>query len=91
MTATGALWHLLGFLAVPSLFAACALALVRLFWKSPLRGAAFWRWALATVGVSIATALIGLILTGRDGAMATYAAMVVAVALVLWWPLRRGP
>ena len=33
--------------------------------------------------------LAGLAATGRDGAMLTYGAMVVACALVLWWPLRR--
>ncbi len=47
-------------------------------------------WAAAAAA---AASVGGLALVGRDGAMATYAAMVVAVAAALLWRgfLRGGP
>jgi hypothetical protein len=45
-----------------------------------------WRrlagWSSAAAALALAGGLVGF---GRDGRMATYAAMVVAVAVALWW------
>jgi hypothetical protein len=40
--------------------------------------------------VSVAALLLGLIVFGRDGKMASYLAMVVLCATSQWWMLRGG-
>jgi hypothetical protein len=52
-----------------------------------VRARRLWAWATAP---SLLTAAAGLIVFGQDGRMATYAAMVVACAVGLWWAGFRG-
>jgi hypothetical protein len=88
MTAIAALGHVANFLA-PALVVALMLSLLpRLRW-----GKARWRgfiqdtlW-LTLAGVSVL--LAGLIWFGRDGKMATYAALVVVQGSAAWY-LRRS-
>lgn len=88
MTAIAALGHVANFLA-PALVVALMLSLMpRLRW-----GKARWRgfikdtlW-LTLAGVSVL--LAGLIWFGRDGKMATYAALVVVQGSAAWY-LRRS-
>ena len=80
-----AFWHLAN-LFLPALgLGAIAAALAKLLWRRELAAVAWRRLAgpaaLAAAGVTA----VGLVLFGRDGKMATYAAMVVACALMLWW------
>jgi hypothetical protein len=79
------LWHLLNFLA-PALFVGAASAgAAKLAWRRELRGVRWRRlagWSSAAAALALAGGLVGF---GRDGRMATYAAMVVAVAVALWW------
>ena len=80
-----ALWHLLNMLLPAVGLGAIAAGLSKLLWRSALRGVAWKRlagWASAGAGLAL---LGGLVLTGRDGRMATYAAMVLASAGALWW------
>ena len=80
------LFHLMGFLA-PAFFLALAVPAASRFL---LRGAAggYWRQA-AWVFASAATVLAaGLWWFGRDGKMATYAALVVAAASAQWLAAR---
>ena len=51
------------------------------------RGLRLWAWAS---GASALAAVAGLVVFGQDGRMATYAAMVVACAVGLWWAGFRG-
>jgi hypothetical protein len=88
MGVSDVLWHLLGFLAVPVLLAVCAATLVKLLWRRDLAGHPWWRLTSVAAGASVLAAVGGLLATGRDGAMLTYAAMVAACAVALWWPLR---
>ena len=53
----------------------------------PGRGWRLWAWAS---GASALAAVAGLVVFGQDGRMATYAAMVVACAVALWWAGFRG-
>ena len=80
-----ALWHLLNLLAPAVVLGGLAAALAKLLWRRAL-GAVRWRrlagWGVAA---SVLALLGGLVLTGRDGRMATYGAMVLACALALWW------
>ena len=57
----------------------------KLLWRRELAGISWGRlggWASAAMA---AVLMLGLVIFGHDGKMATYAAMVVACALVLWW------
>ena len=81
MTPLQQFWHLANFLAPALLTAAIAAALVKWLWRRELAnvswfGLTFWA-ALAGEAAMIG----GWMLVGRDGATATYAAMVLAVAL----------
>jgi hypothetical protein len=60
-------------------------ALAKLAWRRELaavrwRGLALWSGCVCAL-----VALGGLVLLGRDGRIATYAAMVLACAVTLWW------
>ena len=78
-------WHILNFLAPAVTTAVLSATLAKLFWSSELRAV---RWArLCAVGAVAATValLAGLVVSGHDGRMATYAGMVTVTALSLWW------
>jgi hypothetical protein len=80
-----ALWHLLNFLAPAVGVGALASALAKLFWRRDLRGTrwlALWAWCSAAGLVAL---VAGLVLSGHDGRMTTYAALVAAMALAIWW------
>lgn len=84
-----ALIHLFNFL-LPALAMALLLpALARLLWWRALKGLG---WVLtrrvAFIGVIVLVA--GLVIAGRDGAMGTYAALVMSAALVVWWTGFKG-
>jgi len=79
------LWHLLNFWAPAVGVGALAAALSKLLWRHELAGVRWRRLALAGSLASAVVLLAGLVLTGRDGRMLTYAAMVAACALALWW------
>lgn len=82
-----AFWHLIDFTA-PALGLAAMLGLV-LWLRAPRRGwDPTWRsmeW-LAASGVIVLAA--GLVWFGRDGKVATYAALVVVMGSVAWWRAR---
>jgi hypothetical protein len=62
-----------------------AAALAQLVWREELRRLR-WTWLAAWSAAAGALALLGgLVVFGRDGAMATYGAMAAASALTLWW------
>ena len=90
MQAVDAFWHLTNFFAPALFLGAFAAALTTAIWRREIGPARVWRlwgWAsLASALVSVA----GLAVFGRDGRIATYAAMVVACALALWWAGFRG-
>ncbi len=80
-----ALWHVAN-LFVPALaLGALAAALTKLLWRRELAAVRWQRLAGPACAACAAVTLAGLALLGRDGRMATYAAMVLACALTLWW------
>jgi len=85
-----AFWHLANFFA-PAVFVGVALPLLaRLLWRRELRGLAL-RPAIAwAVGSGMGVLVGGLVVFGRDGKLATYAAMLLACAFSLWWRGFRG-
>ena len=80
-----ALMHL-GNLFLPGVaLGALAAALAKLLWRKELAPVSFKRLALPAALAAAAVTLAGLVVFGRDGKMATYAGMVLACALTLWW------
>lgn len=79
------LWHLLNLLAPGLALGLIAASLAKLVWRRELAAAPFGRLARWGAAASTAALLGGLVITGRDGRIGTYAAMVAACALALWW------
>lgn len=87
-------WHLANFLAPAVLTAAIAAALTKWLWRRELAHAGWFGLTFWSALAGEAAMVGGLMLTGRDGAMASYAAMVLAEALALWvagFRLRGAP
>jgi hypothetical protein len=78
-------WHLAGFFAPAIGTGLITATLAKLAWRRALGGVPWRRLALAAALSSAAVLLAGLVLGGHDGRMSTYAAMVVACAIALWW------
>jgi hypothetical protein len=79
------LWHLLNFFAPALAVGALAAGLTKLVWYRELKTVTWARLAAWAVVTGAGVLVAGLVLTGRDGKMATYGAMVVGIALSLWW------
>ena len=83
-------WHLAGFVA-PALWVGLALALLaKVFWRKVPSALGLPAQAAINFGVCLAVLVLGLVLTGRDGRVVTYGAMVLAAAASQAWLLRRG-
>ncbi|MDE2161253.1 MAG: hypothetical protein KGJ30_20280 [Burkholderiales bacterium] len=54
-------------------------------WRRELARVSWRRLAGPACAACAAVALAGLIVFGHDGRMATYAAMVLVCAVMLWW------
>jgi hypothetical protein len=82
--------HIVNFF-MPALGMALILpSLVRLIWFKKLRSVG-WRLMASRVALAGAAVLVaGLVVLGRDGAMWTYTALVLASAGVVWWTAFRG-
>jgi hypothetical protein len=80
-----AAWHLLEF-AFPALaLGVIAAGLAKLAWRRDLGRIPWRRLAQWAAAAALAAQLAGLVAFGRDGKIATYAAMVLCSALALWW------
>ena len=91
MPALDAFWHLANFFAPAFGLGAVAAAAAKLLWRRELAGTAWWRLAAWAAGAAALAATLGLVAFGHDGRLLTYAAMVCASALALWWVgLRRS-
>jgi hypothetical protein len=80
-----ALWHLLNFFLPALGVGLTGAALAKLIWRRELKGVAYARLAAFGVAANALVLVGGLLLTGRDGRMSTYAAMVAACAAALLW------
>jgi len=85
MNALDALNHLANFVLPALLLGGLASAGAKLLWRRSLQEVAIVRLAAWSSGAAALALLAGLLLTGRDGAMSTYAAMVLACAAALAW------
>jgi len=85
MDALGLIWHLFNFVLPAIGVGALSAALCKLFWRRTLSGVAWWTLAWQASVAGLAVLVVGLLVTGHDGRMGSYAALVVACALVPWW------
>lgn len=89
MGALDLLWHLLDLFALAMLFGGVAAGGAKLLWRRRYATQPWPRLLLAACGSAAVVTLAGLIAFGRDGRMATYLLMVLAVVVMLGW-LGRG-
>jgi hypothetical protein len=77
-------WHLANFVLPAIGVGALTAALCKAFWRRTLARTSWftlaWQASAAGLGVLVA----GLVITGHDGRMVTWAGLVVACALVPW-------
>ncbi|HNU10488.1 MAG TPA: hypothetical protein PKJ45_03885 [Rubrivivax sp.] len=83
------LWHLLNLFALGLLYGALAASGARLLWRRRHAGLGWARLLAWSCGAAAIATILGLVFFGRDGRIATYALMVLAVTLVLSWLGRR--
>ncbi|QTD47443.1 hypothetical protein J1M35_17005 [Ottowia testudinis] len=84
------IWHLAGF-AWPALAVALGVVLAaRLLYKKTPVALALKAQLAINFAVGVGVLLAGLVLTGHDGRMLTYAALVLASATTQAWLARRG-
>ena len=89
MDAPNLIWHLLNFIAPALGMGVLTAALAKLLWRRALGTTTWLQLAGRSSLAGLAVLVAGLVLTGHDGRMATYAALVVACALVPWWATLR--
>ncbi|CAN7608154.1 hypothetical protein [Variovorax sp. LjRoot178] len=88
MSALDSLIHLLNF-AAPAFFVALLLALLfRLAMHKRSAATGLWTQLAVNFAAGLAVLIAGLIFFGRDGQIATYAALVAVCGTVQWWLLR---
>jgi hypothetical protein len=80
-----ALWHLLNFFAPAAGVGLLAPAMAKLLWWRDLKTVSWARLSLWSIACCAAVLVGGLVLFGHDGKIATYAVMVAACALTMWW------
>ena len=80
-----AFWHLCNFLLPALVTALLTTSACRVLWRRALGGLS-WRALLRPALIAALLAQTGaLVLAGRDGSLLGHAALVLAVALALWW------
>jgi len=77
-------WHLANF-ALPAVgVGALTAALCKLLWRRSLARTSWFTLAWQASAAGLAVLVAGLVITGHDGRMVTYAGLVVACAIVPW-------
>lgn len=77
--------HLLNLFLPALALGALSAGLAKLLWRRALSALSWARLAGPATAAASTVLLAGLLVFGRDGRMATYAAMVLACAITLWW------
>jgi len=89
MDAFGLFWHLVNFVLPAVGVGALSAALCKLAWRRSLARSPWLALAWRSSAAGVAVLVAGLVITGHDGKLATYAALVVVCALVPWWKALR--
>ena len=83
-------WHLAGFVAPALIVGPLLVVLSRFFWRKVPQALSVSAQAAINFAVCLAVLMVGLVVTGRDGRIVTYAALVLASAACQAWMLRGG-
>lgn len=81
MTLLQGFWHGINFLMPAWAVALLMTGAIKLLWRQEALGRPWWALTLVGAGVGMGALVIGLMVTGQDGRLATYAAMLVAMTL----------
>ena len=84
MSAIDVLWHLLNLFAPALGLGMLSATGAKCVWRAELRAVSWRRLATWAIAAPAAVTLAGLWVTGQDGRMSTYAAMVLGCAAALW-------
>jgi hypothetical protein len=84
MDALQQVWHWVNWLLAPCGLAVIHASICKLLWRRALVAVAWGRLAAWCVLAALAADFAGLLWTGHDGAMLTYGAIVVALAVTTW-------
>jgi hypothetical protein len=77
-------WHLANFVLPAIGVGALSSALCKLAWRRALARTAWFTLAWQSSAAGLAVVVAGLVITGHDGRMITWAALVIACAAVPW-------
>jgi hypothetical protein len=90
MVAIDGFWHVLNFLAPAIGVGVVACLLAKVFWRHTLPTNALGGLLAWSVGAGCVVLCVGMVVSGHDGQMSTYGALVLCVAVILWWKGLRG-
>lgn len=90
MTPLDLLWHLAGFLMPAAVLSVGVAAGARIFMKHRRSPLSLPKQTAINFVVCVAVLLSGLMITGQDGRMLTYVALVLCSAACQLWLLRRN-
>lgn len=85
MDVWGGLIHMVNFFGPAIGLGLLVPTLARLFWWRELKSVAWWTLVKRVTVVCAVVSLLGYVILGRDGAMWTYTALVLASGGTLWW------
>ena len=89
MDALDLFWHLANFVLPALGVGALTAALCKLFWRRSLARTRWFTLAWQASAAGLAVLVAGLVITGHDGRMITWAALVVVCASSQWLAMRR--
>jgi hypothetical protein len=84
VSALDLLWHLMNLLAVPVGLGCLSAVMTKVLWRRELAGRPWLGLAIVASATALAAHLGAWAITGREGSMAGYGAMVMSTALSLW-------
>jgi hypothetical protein len=89
LTALDLFWHLANFVLPAIAVGALTAALCKLFWRRSLARASWFTLAWQASAAGLAVLVAGLVITGHDGRMITWAGLVLVCAVVPWLKASR--
>ena len=84
MTALDLFWHLANFVLPAIGVGALTAGLCKLLWRKSLARTSWFTLAWQASAAGLAVLVAGLVITGHDGRMLTWAGLVIACAAVPW-------
>jgi hypothetical protein len=82
-------WHLANFVLPAVGVGMLSALLCKLIWRRSLARIAWWTLAWQASAAGLAVLVAGLVITGHDGRMITWAGLVVVCAVVPWLKASR--